>query len=145
MTKFSQLISRLFLLLSPLLLLIIWFFRFETALAAGLQINTNGQPRAEKIKTQLLALVKKYDLSPFIYTTRINIVPKVIPHSHPVLTLNTLWDESPNRLLSSFVHEQFHWYAEMNPKAVQSTTNAFRRKFPNPPVDPKQVAADENS
>ena len=33
-----------------------------------------------------------------------------IPHSHPVLTLNTDYPDGDSDLVSALVHEQFHWF-----------------------------------
>ena len=61
------------------------------------------------IKSMLLKLRGEHDLAPFEYTRKVRIAPGEIPHSHPVLTINTMVrDEQP--LLSLYLHEQMHWY-----------------------------------
>jgi hypothetical protein len=48
-------------------------------------------------------------LRPFEYTNHLRVAPTEIPHSHPILTLNTaLFD--PNAILCEYLHEQMHWY-----------------------------------
>jgi hypothetical protein len=61
-------------------------------------------------KQNLFHLAKVYDLKPFLYTKKIHIQSFVVPHSHPVLTLNTRNAEKPQQLLSSWLHEEFHWW-----------------------------------
>lgn len=70
---------------------------------------TETQKASEHLRSMLLKLRSDYDLSPYEYTRRVRIAPGEIPHSHPILTLNTrIREESP--LLSLYLHEQMHWY-----------------------------------
>jgi hypothetical protein len=59
--------------------------------------------RSQRTRAQLEGLLQEYDLSPYIQTTRIIIEEGVIPHSHPVLTLNTAHLGDDLMLLSSFL------------------------------------------
>ena len=61
-------------------------------------------------KKNMLMLTKDYDLEPFLFTKKINIQSRVIPHSHPILTLNTRNAEFPLKILSTWLHEEFHWF-----------------------------------
>jgi len=56
------------------------------------------------------------------FTDHIMIESGVIPHSHPVLTLNTRTND-PLVILKTFVHEQFHWYAAASPLYAVAITN----------------------
>jgi hypothetical protein len=58
-------------------------------------------------------LIARYDLP--IFTETVLIEKGVIPHSHPVLTLNTR-NKEPILVLDTFVHEQLHWFAQGNPQ-----------------------------
>ena len=49
----------------------------------------NGSEREQQAKEMLEALVKKYDLAPWFFTREILIEQRSIPHSHPILRLNT--------------------------------------------------------
>ncbi|MGH7553150.1 MAG: hypothetical protein ACREMQ_09020, partial [Longimicrobiales bacterium] len=49
----------------------------------------NGDERERAAQRQLEGLLAKYDLTPWLYTRRILISGGEIPHSHPVLTINT--------------------------------------------------------
>jgi len=58
-------------------------------------------------------ICQKYDLP--LFTKEIVIEKGVVPHSHPILTLNTRVKDKRS-LLATLVHEQFHWYAQNHPK-----------------------------
>ena len=65
-------------------------------------------------KKNMLRLAIEHNLEPYLYTKKINIESRVIPHSHPVLTLNTRNAEFSQKILSTWLHEEFHWWAEVN-------------------------------
>jgi hypothetical protein len=67
------------------------------------------QKASEHVRTILLKLRQDYDLSLYEYARQVRIAPGEIPHSHPVLTLNTRIAEDA-ALLSAYLHEQMHWY-----------------------------------
>lgn len=54
----------------------------------------------------------------------------VVPHSHPVLTLNSRYADQPYKLLSVFLHEEFHWWAVNNSKAFDQAIGKLRKIFP---------------
>lgn len=60
----------------------------------------------------LEAVCEKYTIPSF--TDEVVVEKEAIPHSHPVLTLNTR-DTDERLLLKKLVHEQFHWYAQEHP------------------------------
>ena len=51
---------------------------------------TETQRAAELVRDLLRKLRSKNDFGRFEYTTRVRHTPGEIPHSHPVLTLNTM-------------------------------------------------------
>ena len=58
----------------------------------------------------LFDLLREYDVSKWLFTREILIEEGVVPHSHPVLTLNALPLETELdrlRLLSTFIHQCF--------------------------------------
>lgn len=67
-----------------------------------------------------------------------------IPHSHPVLTLNTRIEGDVD-LLSVLVHEQLHWFANEKEDAVEEAVLEFRQIFPEVPVRGHEGARDEYS
>ena len=70
---------------------------------------SNDTARERETADQLRRLVDQYDVSRWIRTRDILIEEKAIPHSHPVLTLNTRHLQQDDLLLATFLHEQLHW------------------------------------
>ncbi len=92
--------------------------------------------RAEKAKILLKALRAEFDLERFEFTKKIRIAPLEVPHSHPVLTLNTQYVSGPEasqlKFLSAYLHEQFHWALEGYPKTeLEDLLAMLRGKYPN--------------
>lgn len=81
-------------------------------------------------KQNLFHLAKVYDLKPFLYTKKIQVQSYVIPHSHPVLTLNTRNAEKPNQLLSTWLHEEFHWWTTANKNEVDRAIAELKKTYP---------------
>jgi hypothetical protein len=88
-------------------------------------------------------LFQIYNLSPYIFTHEIIIESKVIPHSHPILTLNTRYAEKPQMLLAVFLHEQLHWWTEIRKESIQSALIDIKQLFPSLPNE--GVAKDQSS
>ncbi|MCR9212184.1 MAG: hypothetical protein NXI13_00590 [Proteobacteria bacterium] len=61
----------------------------------------------------LFKLHDRYDLSRWEYTKKVRIAPYEIPHSHPILTLNSQYAIGPGAdedlILATYIHEQLHW------------------------------------
>jgi hypothetical protein len=81
-------------------------------------------------KKNMLRLAIEHNLEPYLYTKKINIESRVIPHSHPVLTLNTRNAEFSQKILSTWLHEEFHWWAEMNGESIEKAILDFRSIYP---------------
>jgi hypothetical protein len=72
-----------------------------------LQITlAHGTPREVETSQCLLGLTYRHNLSPYTFTRLIRIEQGVVPHSHPVLTLNTLYRHAPELLRATYLHEQ---------------------------------------
>lgn len=69
-----------------------------------------AEQEAERIRDWLSALRRRLDLSRYEYTRHVRIVPAGPTHSHPILTLGTRFTETEDVLLSTYLHEQMHWY-----------------------------------
>lgn len=85
------------------------------------------------MKQNMLHLAQVYDLSPFLYTKKINVESKVIPHSHPVLTLNTRHAENPKKILAMWMHEELHWWMDKNSKATAAAVKELKKIYPDAP------------
>jgi hypothetical protein len=85
----------------------------------------------------LTSLRQRYDLAPFEYTRRVRIAPTGIPHSHPVLTLNSFVRDEV-ALLSTYLHEQIHWYLTWCSKSRASDWETLfarlRARYPQVPA-----------
>ena len=91
-------------------------------------------PDELEIKSQLEALLKKYDLEPYLYTKKVRIKEETIPHSHPVLTLSTDFQGKEVYLLSTFLHEQMHWYSLAKDYNQEALGAALVKMYPKVPI-----------
>jgi hypothetical protein len=107
----------------------------------------HNDQREQQTKQQLLRLLSAYDVSDWIFTQKIIIESgfNVIPHSHPVLTLSTRHLKDDELLLSTFVHEQLHWFLVQNPKETEEAYKEIRSLFPKVPVGFPEGARNEES
>jgi hypothetical protein len=107
---------------------------------------STAQARAEKIVECMKRLREQHDLRRFEYTDHLRVAPTEIPHSHPVLTLNTgLYD--PEAILCEYLHEQMHWYlggwgcADENGPVIAE----LKQRYPEAPVGFPEGANDQYS
>ncbi len=114
----------------------------QTALKITLKQGTAGEAQT---RDQLLRLLAAYDVSPWAYTRAVVIDERATPHSHPVLTLHTRHLKDDELLLSTFVHEQFHWFLEDRREATESAIADLRKLFPTVPAGGTAGARDEHS
>jgi hypothetical protein len=105
----------------------------------------HGSPAEARTREQLQRLVAKYDLSPWIHTKSIVIDEQAIPFSHPVLTLHTRHAKDDELLLSTFVHEQSHWFIAARPEATEQAIGDLRKLWPSVPAGGTAGARDEYS
>lgn len=112
----------------------------------GIDISVKkGSKGEQQTKEQLQRLIKKYDLTKWTFTRFIMIEEGAIPHSHPVLTLSARHVKDDELLLSTFVHEQAHWFLTQNSKATEEAKKELRVMFPKAPVSFPEGASDEES
>jgi len=72
-----------------------------------------GDARELATADELRALLVAHGLAGLRWTNEVIIRRGTIPHSHPTLTLNTA--STGDVLLSSYIHEQLHWWLDANP------------------------------
>lgn len=104
----------------------------------------NDTEREKKEITRVQEILEKYDLSKWIFTDKIMIESFAIPHSHPVLTLNTK-PMSEDERLSTLLHEQIHWYVDENKDQEQKAIAEFKKQYKNVPHGNREGAKDEYS
>ena len=110
-----------------------------------IRFGTKSGSKYEKgIVERMQALLKKHDLSKWIFTDTVLVEDYVIPHSHPVLTLNTR-KMNDDHLLSTFLHEQIHWYCDNHLERTEKAMDEFKTIYPEVPVGRPDGAKSEYS
>lgn len=107
----------------------------------------HNDQREQQTRQQLQRLVAAYDVSNWVFTRKIVIESgfNVIPHSHPTLTLSTRHLKDDELLLSTFVHEQLHWYLGEKAKETEAAYNELKAMFPKVPVGFPEGGSNEES
>jgi hypothetical protein len=100
----------------------------------------HDSPAEQQTKTQLERLLNQYDTSKYTFTRSIVIDDSAIPHSDPVLTLHTRHLQQDDELLSTYVHEQLHWYLDSKKQQTNTAEKELRALYPNPPMGGKEGA-----
>ena len=112
------------------------------AVSVELRHGTDAEVKTEK---QLEHLLDFYDLRRYTFTRAVVIDENSIPHSHPVLTLHTRHLNSDDQLLSTYVHEQLHWYLDQHSQQTKAAEDELRKIYPKVPVGYPDGAQDEQS
>jgi hypothetical protein len=117
---------------------------------AGQSVTITVRHNSEKelqTKRRLETLLAQYELTKWIFTPSVVIdEEEATPHSHPVLTLNTKGlARDPISLLSSFIHEQMHWFAEARGTETAEAIADLKAAFPDAPGGPPEGASDRES
>jgi hypothetical protein len=103
--------------------------------ASGLQVETSrGTDRERQTKDELEKVLISHDVSKYTFTRKVVIDERAMNHAFPVLTLNVRFLHSDDELLSSFLHEQLHWYLREHPTDMESAVAQLRRFYPRVPV-----------
>ena len=114
--------------------------------SGGVEITLKHGTSAEaRTREQLQRLLATYDLTPWIYTKSVVVDEQAIPFSHPVLTLHTRHDKDDDLLVSTFVHEQFHWFLVDRAQEAEQAIADLRKLFPTVPTGGAAGARDERS
>jgi hypothetical protein len=112
----------------------------------GVEIRTAHGSEAEvKTGRQLLALLGRHDVSPWLVTRSVVIDEDAVSHSHPVLTLSTRHVRDDNLLLASFVHEQLHWFLLAREQQALAALRDLEKLFPDVPVGHPEGANSRSS
>ena len=114
----------------------------QGAVSITLKQGTAGEAATRE---QLHRLLANYDLSPWLHTKAVVIDAQAIPFSHPVLTLHTRHTKDDELLLSTFVHEQLHWFLTERKEQTDQAIGDLRKAFPNAPAGGRAGARDEYS
>jgi hypothetical protein len=109
-------------------------FRAEATYARLHFTLAHDSPRELATRAQLERLLVAHDVSRYLYTHQVLIDEDSIPHSHPVLTLHARHLDDDGLLLSTFLHEEFHWFTVDRRPALDAAVAELRGVFPNLPV-----------
>ncbi|QSQ27216.1 hypothetical protein JY651_20880 [Pyxidicoccus parkwayensis] len=116
------------------------------AVAQSVEVSlVNGSVPEQQTREQLRRLLERFDVGRWTYTQAVQIDEQAIPHSHPVLTLHTRHLDSDMQLLSTYVHEQMHWFVDANPAGEESAKAELRGLYPTLPVGFPEGASDLQS
>ena len=107
--------------------------------------TVHGSAIEHQAREQLLRIVSTWDLSPWLFTRTVQIDSGVIPHSHPVLTVNTRYLDNDTAQIATFVHEQLHWFFVQHRAATDSAIAHLEMRFPDAPSGPPEGARDRYS
>ena len=125
-------------------------FAFLSSISAyageGIEIQTSHHtPRELQEKVELEQLLKKYDVSKYTFTHTVVIEERAMNHAFPTLTLNVHFLGSDDELLSSFLHEQLHWYLAQHRLAMEDAVRRLKEMYPHAPVGLPEGADTEYS
>lgn len=117
-----------------------WLSIIVTAFAARpviIQLKHNSE-REQRTKAELERLLSTYDLKKYTFTNKVIIEDGAYAHSFPEITLNTRFVDSDDELLSSYIHEQLHWYLRDHDVQQKRAIQTLRMYYPRVPVgDPE--------
>ncbi len=117
------------------------------ALGASPQLSISlkhGGAKERATQHQLERLLSQYDLTQWIFTTAVLIDEDAIPHSHPILTLHTRHLRDDDLLLSTFVHEQAHWFFEQHHGDAAKAVSELHGLYPSIPVGFPEGSSDSD-
>lgn len=112
----------------------------------GIEIRlAHGSVDEIRTRDQLVAVLGRYDVAPWLVTRTVVIDQDAVSHSHPVLTLSTRHQRDDGLLLSSFVHEQLHWFLLTRELQGNAALAELVRLYPQVPVGDPEGAATRQS
>jgi hypothetical protein len=99
----------------------------------------HAQREADRVRDMLAALRRRHDLARYEYTSIVRIVPGGDTFAQPVLTLGNRFADSEDLLLSTYLHEQMHWYlwhlGTPERDMVAPFMDELVRRYPDAPID----------
>src|SRR5258708_604538 len=132
--------------ISIILVLVALVFFESYVFADAVEIQTaHHSPREQHEKLELEQLLKKYDVTKYTFTHTVVIEERAMNHAFPVLTLNVHFLGSDDELLSSFLHEQLHWYLAQHRPAMEDAVRQLKAMYPHAPVGLPEGADTEYS
>jgi hypothetical protein len=99
----------------------------------SIHLAHNSQRELETSLT-LRQVLSTYDLHKYTFTREVIIEERTMNHAFPVLTLNVFWADRPDELLSTYVHEQLHWYLREHDAQQKAAIMELHQMYPHVPV-----------
>jgi hypothetical protein len=104
----------------------------------------HARREGDRVREMLAALRRRHDLARYEYTTIVRIVPGGDTFAQPVLTLGNRFTASEDELLSTYLHEQMHWYlwylGTPERDMVAPFMDELVRRYPDAPTEPPEGA-----
>jgi hypothetical protein len=104
----------------------------------------HAQREGDRIRDMLTALRRRHDLARYEYTGIVRIVPGGDTFAQPVLTLGNRFTATEDELLSTYLHEQMHWYlwylGTPERDMVARFMDELVRRYPDAPTAPPEGA-----
>ena len=94
----------------------------------------NNSITEKKSKELLKSVIAKYKVDKYIYTKTVMIQDSMIPHSHPILTINTS-DTTDENMISTFLHEQMHWFILSKSEKTKKVMVILKKEFPGAKIN----------
>ena len=120
-------------MLAPGILILVLGVRAFAADPVSLQLAHHTVREMQTAQT-LKQVLTSYNLEKYLFTRDVVIEERAMNHAFPVLTLNVRFANSPDELLSSFVHEQLHWHLRDHDAQQKAAIEELRQIYPNAPV-----------
>jgi hypothetical protein len=123
-------------------MLVAWAADAGAQLVPQIEIQTaNATAVEQQAREQLERILRTWNLKRWLFTRKVRIEARTIPHSHPVLTLSAEDLPSDTAQLATFIHEQLHWFVNTKPAARDSVVAELMRMFPEAPGGPRTGGA----
>ncbi len=120
------------------------FSQADPLTTTPLEITTAAGTEAEVASAERLrALLDSHDVDRWIFSPRVIVKDRVIPYSHPVVTVRA--GDPDDRLLANYVHENIHWYVAERDEGRLAALGEIRTAWPDLPIAPPEGARDEAS
>lgn len=104
----------------------------------------HGGPREAETRNQLTRLLDANDMSRWTFTREVVVDEDAIPHSHPILTIHTRHRKDDDLLLSTYVHEQLHWFVATHPHEAKAAVLRLKKMYPRIPLGYPQGSEDQD-
>ncbi|HEY1245075.1 MAG TPA: hypothetical protein VGF29_09610 [Hyphomicrobiaceae bacterium] len=113
----------------------------------GLRIDIDldhARREGDRVRDMLTALRRRHDLARYEYTGMVRIVPGGDTFAQPILTLGNRFTATEDELLSTYLHEQMHWYlwylGTPERDMVAPFMDELVRRYPDAPTEPPEGA-----